>query len=189
MTNQDLEALLEAGAESPGLDFKASCAWNAPSFAKDILALSNVQDGGHIIIGVDEAADGTFTRRGVSPEHRETFNIDVMRDHMTAYADPHVNFSVEFARDSGGLEFIAIKVFPFDEIPVICRKDAEGLRKATIYFRNRNRRVESAAVSNSYDLRDIVERAAVRMMQRMKGLGLAVEPSARKKLDDELKGL
>jgi hypothetical protein len=43
--------LLEAQAESQTLEFKAACNWDISRMAKDILALSNVQDGGVIIIG------------------------------------------------------------------------------------------------------------------------------------------
>lgn len=189
MTTAELEEKLEAGAETPTLDFKGPCDWTAVTFAKDILALSNVQDGGYIIVGVEELANNTFARKGVAPGQRDTFKADEMRDQLSSYADPHVKFFVEFVKDKGGLEYVAIKVLPFDEVPAICGRDSADTRKATIYYRNRDRRVESAAVSNAFDLRDIVERAAVKMMQRMRGLGLTAGPSVQKKLDDELQGL
>lgn len=189
MNTSELEEKLEAGVETPGLDYKGPCAWSAITFAKDILALSNVRDGGYIIIGVEEAANGTFIRRGVQAPERDSFKTDEMRDQLSSYADPHVNFAVEFPKDKTSLEYVVIKVFPFDEIPVICSKDSADTRKATIYYRNRDRRVESAAVSNAFDMRDIIERASVKMMQRIRGLGLTAGPSVRKKLDDELQGL
>ena len=186
MTVDELEALLEAGAESPVLDFKASCPWNAPSFAKDILAFSNVEDGGRIVIGVE---DQTFRRQGISPEHRETFDIDVMRDQVAAYADPHVDFAVEFPMDRGGRSYVVITVQTFDETPVICRRDSTDTRAGILYHRNRNRRAESAAVSNSSDMRAILELAAVRLIQRWQRLGLAAPAAADQRLEDELGGL
>lgn len=200
MDSQILEGLLEAGAESPGTDYKGPCAWNLGTFAKDILALSNVQDGGYIIVGVEETDTG-FVRRGVTLEQKATFVLDEMRDQISLYADPHVKFLVEFLTDKGGLEFVVIKVAPFEEIPVLCRKTQYDLRAATLYYRNRNRRVESAPVSNSHDLRDILDRAAVKRMQRLLELGLAVQAgigappgtltahTVKKQLDEELKGL
>jgi predicted HTH transcriptional regulator len=54
MTTEQLEILLEAGAETQSLDYKASCPWDKNSFVKDFLAMANVRYGGHIVIGVDE---------------------------------------------------------------------------------------------------------------------------------------
>ncbi len=168
--------------------------WNVVAFAKDILAFSNVQDGGTIIIGIE---DGTFRRQGISTEQRQTYKIDVMRDQMTAFADPHVNFLIDFPNDNDGRQYGCIRIEPFEEIPVICRKDSADTRAGVIYYRNRNRRVESAAVSNSYDMREIVEIAAVRMMLKKQRVGFSVGAEtetdafadARAELGKELEGL
>jgi hypothetical protein len=90
---------------------------------------------------------------------------------MAGFADPHVNLSVEVGTDSIGKRYVAIRVRPFEEIPVICRKDSNDTRAGIIYYRNRSRRIESAPVSNSYDMRDIIEVATVRMMQRRQQFG------------------
>jgi predicted HTH transcriptional regulator len=189
MTTQELEELLEGGAETQRIEFKNPCLWDVEIFAKDILALSNVQDGGYIIIGVEETKSGTFQRKGITDGQRESFKTDIMRDQMAAFADPHTNFNVEFPKDKNGIEYAVIRVFPFEEIPVICNKDSRDTKKAIIYYRNKNRRVESAPVSNSYDMRDIIKLATIRMMQRKIELGFTVEPSVKKKLDEELEGL
>jgi predicted HTH transcriptional regulator len=189
MDRQELEALLEGGTETQKIDFKAPCSWNVESFAKDILSLSNIQDGGYIIIGVSEKRNGTFERKGITDAQHDTFKIDIMRDQMASFADPHTNFIVELVEDNSGLKYVVIRVFQFEEIPVICNKDSRDTRKGIIYYRNKNRRIESAPVSNSYDMRDIVKLATVRMMQRKIELGFTVEPSAKKTLDEELGGL
>jgi predicted HTH transcriptional regulator len=201
MDTQELETYLQVQTEIPTLDFKAACTWDISRFAKDILAFSNVQDGGLMIIGIEDA---TFNRQGITLVQRDSYKIDIMKDQMTSFADPHVNFSVDFPTDNGGKQYACIRVEPFEEIPVICRKDSADTRAGVIYYRNRNRRVESAAVSNSYDMREIVEVATVRMMQKKQRVGFSVSSEttkqqneidadaiadARAKLNEELEGL
>ena len=197
MTTEELEEKLEGGVETQSVEFKTAHDWDAKLFAKDILALSNVQDGGVIIIGVQEQSADNFVRVGISAEHKKTFKIDGMRDQMTQYADPHVNFTVDFPVDKGGKEYAVIKVLQFEEIPVICRKENSiaGTVAGVVYNRNKNRRVESAPVSNSYDMRDILELAAVKKMQKMGKLGIVSGqdtlfiPKPEDYLVDELGGL
>lgn len=171
MNTDDLEKLLEAGTETPQLDFKESCPWDVKTFAKDILAMSNMQDGGTLVIGVEEKSGGIFERQGISATDKPKYKRDEMKDQIAAYADPHVDFTVHFPKDKSGLDYVVIKVDPFKEIPVICRKNGADVKEGGIYYRNRNRRIESALVSNSFDMRDIIERAALKMRARAKSLG------------------
>jgi predicted HTH transcriptional regulator len=199
MNTEELEIHIQGETESPTLDFKAATLWDVARLAKDILAFSNVQDGGTIIIGIE---DGTFIRQGITEAQRNSYKIDIMRDQMTSFADPHVNFSVDFPVDKDGKQYACIRIEPFEEIPVICRKDSADTRAGVIYYRNRNRRVESASVSNSYDMREIIEVATVRMMQKKQRAGFLVNSEtmshqnesealarARARLDQELGGL
>jgi predicted HTH transcriptional regulator len=199
MNTEELELHIQGQAESPTLDFKAAMAWNVRSFAKDILAFSNVQDGGIIIVGIE---DKTFNREGTDADQRNSYSVDVMRDQMAPFADPHVSFSVDYPTDKDGKQYVCIRIEPFSEIPVICRKDSPDTRAGVVYYRNRNRRVESAAVSNSYDMREIIEVATVRMMRNKQRAGFSVVDEtaatqkeeeqlarARTHLDNELEGL
>jgi predicted HTH transcriptional regulator len=188
MTTEELEQLLEGSGESQRLEFKQACLWDEKIFAKHILALSNVQDGGHIVIGIE---DGTLLRQGLTDDQITSFNHEIMRDQLAKYADPHVNFNVNVVKDKNAKTFVVIQVFPFEEIPVISRINSEpaGMRAACIYYRNKNKRVESGPVSNSYDLRDIIKLATVKMMQRKMELGYRVEPGERQKYEEERKGL
>ncbi len=186
MTTKDLEIYLEAGEETQRVDYKASCMWDVHKFAKDILALTNVQYGGVIIIGVDENQDGTFTRTGIYLAHKSSYKRDEMMDQMSSYADPHVNFSLEAVADSSGIEYLVITVQPFQEIPVICRKNGPDATEAGVYYRNRNKRPQSALVSSSYDMRDIINRAAVILMRQAQEQGFTVNKSTKDKLKKEL---
>lgn len=176
MTTAELERLLEATAERPDLDFKGDCPWVTASFTKDILAMANLQDGGRIVIGV---ADATLARTGVSETNLKTFDIDQMRDQVRPYADPHVNFHLHKVQDASGLWFAVITVDPFEEVPVLCRKDGSSLTAGCIYYRPSHGRVQSAPVSTSSDMRNILLVANARMTRRHRALGLSlIEPSA-----------
>jgi len=189
MTTKELEEKLEGGAETQAIEFKEACFWDEKTFAKDILALSNTQDGGYIIIGVAETNNSVFRREGIGKKQKSSYQIDKIRDQITKYADPHVKFVVEFPKDRKSREYVVIRVYQFEKVPVICRKDSSDTRAGTVYYRNRNRRIESAPISNSYDMRDVIKLATLKMMQRKIELGFTVKSSAKKRLDKELKGL
>jgi predicted HTH transcriptional regulator len=189
MTESELEQLLDAGHETQSFEVKARMAWNHAKLAKDILALANVRDGGSIVIGIE---DQTFARQGVDATTKKTYRIDVMRDQLAKYADPHVAFEVNFLHDSTGLEYAVIEVAPFRDIPVICRADSADTRAGTMYYRNSNRRIESGAISNSYDMRDIILTAVARTQLHLQGVGLQITTRTDKVkdyLDRELGGL
>ncbi|HTN39057.1 MAG TPA: ATP-binding protein [Arachidicoccus sp.] len=186
MSTEELERLIEGQSEHPGLDFKRDCSWDVKRLAKDILAMSNIRDGGMIVIGVEEF-NNEFIGKGVSNENLKTFVIDEMKDQLLKYADPYVEFSVKFPRDRGGRQYVVIKIFPFKEVPVICKRDLDKeLRASTIYYRNTNRRVESAAISNFNDLREIIELAAIRLMQRRQNFGYSVPENDFERYKSEL---
>ncbi len=188
MNIKELEELLEAGSESQQLDFKGSCAWDVKGFSKDLLAFSNMKGGGYIVIGMKEDDHG-FIREGITDNHLASYDRDTMKDQMSAYADPAVDFVVHKISDRTGLKFVVIEIREFINIPIICKKDGTGLTRATIYYRNIDKKPESAPISNSYDLRNLIELVAIKMMRRMKELGYSTKEHEVEKYDKELEGL
>ena len=188
MNIDELEQRLENGVETQSFEVKGPMNWDASSLAKDFLAMANVRDGGFIVIGVE---DETFRRIGVTEEAMSTFVLDTMRDQMAKFADPHVTFSVTFPRDIKGTTFVAIRVEPFNQIPVICRKNGNDVKEGAIYYRNTNKRVQSAQISNSYDMRDLILMAAARTNSYLANMGLVLNQvdDSQKQFDDELEGL
>jgi len=81
-------------------------------------------------------------------------------------------------------------VYEFDELPVVCRKDSRDSQKGKIYYRSRHRRVESSAVSNSYDMRDLLDRATFKLMIKRQTQGYAPQNTIVSDIyNDELGGL
>lgn len=185
MTMQEIEGYLEGAGETPQLDFKAACSWSAKFFAPHILAMANTESGGIIVVGVEDKA---MARQGVSAEQRISFVLDVMKDQMSSYADPYVDFEVEYPMDRDGKEYVVIKVREFVEVPIICKKggDGTGTHQGAIYHRNNNRRPESAAISNSADMRLLIERAAVRMRKKITRLHEEIIAQDQEPFDQEL---
>ncbi len=185
MDTDELEALLQGGRETPSLDFKGPCDWSVAGLIKDFLAMANVQDGGRIVVGVE---DKTNKRIGVSAAQRSTYEIDKMKDQVAPYADPFVEFEVEFVADSAGLQFVVITVFPFSEMPVVCSRDNGDVHAGRIYYRPQAGRAQSAPVRSSNDLRTILETAIARRLANLQQIGLVpnVEETAEAAFDMEL---
>ena len=187
MTREEFERKIEAQGETTTLDYKANMGWDVKSFAKDIIAMSNHRDPGYIIIGVKEVGN-TFTREGVSDDNLKSYKIDVMKDQLMSCADPAVDIQVFVFNDSEKKNYVVIKVAPFKEVPIISRKEYPGELKAnTLYYRNTNKRVESAPISNSNDFRDLIEIAAMKLMQKRKSQGYIVNSSNQDLFKEELK--
>lgn len=187
MTTKELEELLEGGIETPHIDYKGPCEWDINTFAKDILAMANIEGGGRLIIGVAEKGVG-YERVGMAATQIATFNYDNMRDQFASYAAPNVKFSVAFPEDKNGLHFVVITVDEFDEIPVICIKSNEraGTKAPVIYYRNTDKKIESGQISNYHDLRNLIERSAIKIRDRWKHIGLSAPDNIKKALDEEL---
>ncbi len=185
MNTDQLEALLEGAEETPSLEFKAAMNRHQ-SLIRDILAMANVQDGGRIVIGIE---DRTHARIGLTAEQIATYDVETMQDRVAAFADPGVEFRTEVINDRQGLRFVVIDVRPFETIPVICRRDGADLNEGDIYYRSRSGRPASARVKGSADMRDIIEVAITRSRQRLARIGFNPRLEGGPDYDQELGGL
>jgi predicted HTH transcriptional regulator len=194
MKTEELERLLEAAAESPGLDFKAPVAWDVKTFVKDILAMANTEDGGVIIVGVSEESRPAtgFKREGVSPSVASTFKPDLMKDQVEGFADPFVEFLVDIVTDLQGLSYVIIRIAPFFDQPVICKQDGKDVNRGDIYYRKPRGRPQSCRIDSAHDMRNLLMVAHARMNRTVARLGLKLvgtdDPFVAR-LNDELEGL
>lgn len=207
MDTEQLEVLLRLGHETQTFEVKGPMLWDVKKLVKDFLAMSNHRDGGSIVIGVQ---DGTFERHGVDDATRVTYKIDIMRDQLKRYADPPMRFSVATVSDFDGRQYMVISIASFDRVPVICQCDnglgdekdkstgrartrterADAVYAGQIYYRNSDKKVESAPISNAADMMELVLIAAGRSDGWVQSFGYnRPEDNLTKELDDELGGL
>lgn len=139
MTEEELRALIALGRENRRIEFKRSTRWSDAAtqgkITKSILGMSNIRDGGIIVIGVNRQPDGSYQPAGVSAGDLQTYGPDHVGRCVQNFADPIAVFSVQRIV-STGIQFIVIEVSEFPELPVICkadgRKHSERLTRAGI---------------------------------------------------------
>lgn len=178
------------GKEDRRREYKAPMPWtdelSRAKITKAILAMSNIKDGGVIVVGMRELEDETFSPDGLSDADASTFTHDDIAGYVKDYADPYVEFTVRQIT-CDGKRFACIQVKEFDESPVVCKRDGRGLEKGRIYTRPRTKN-ESAPVSSYAEMRDILDMAtdkAVRKQwSRLPCGGLMPSPPS---VDDEQK--
>lgn len=196
-SDQKLFHFIEYPNEERNLEFKESIPWdrkeNSVNLIKAILALSNLKDGGWIVIGKKELPDGSYVLTGMIPSDFETYDSDQMKDFVNnRYADPYVTFSLHKVEYKGE-KFMLIKVEEFEEVPVICKRDySDILYKGRIYCRSRTK-PESIAVPSQVEMREILEIAtdkrALRFLQRIERFGMKLTPTDEELFNKQLEDL
>jgi predicted HTH transcriptional regulator len=99
LTIEQSKELLEAAEESLRMEFKASVDTSSESWLRDelvraILAMSNTDTGGDIVIGVKESSDNVFLFEGVEQSHLEAFNVDDFKTLIESFSVSPVSFEL-----------------------------------------------------------------------------------------------
>lgn len=166
-------SIINAGSEDRNREFKTSFPWDRNTdgetmakVTKSILAMSNLRDGGHIVVGVEEDENGRGVPRGVLPEHLMTYSYDLMADFVRQYAEPYARFNLDVVEDSGR-SFVVVSIVGFDEIPVVCRKSyGDVLSEGLVYVRPRSGRPRSERVTSYVDMRELLDLAGEKRLRR-----------------------
>ena len=171
MNEQEFKEMLAYGREQSGVEYKGpgSRTGNKQLFAKVIratLSMANHRNGGLVVIGVEEGADGILIPTGLSEADLATWSVyDDLADAISRYADPHVNFELEVVIFNER-KFVIIRVLEFDDVPVLCKRDyPEVLREGACYVRTR-RKPETAEIPTQAEMRDLLELATVKALRR-----------------------
>lgn len=166
--NQIISSILDTPSESRGVELKPGIPWKdinhqhqLQDIIKSILGLSNVRDGGKIILGVPQKADKTFDVVGMKDEDLQTYDQDHIYQVVKAFSNPSPRFEVSNI-EYGGKYFIVFTIQDFLYSPVICIKSgsnngSEPLVKGTLYIRTH--KPETKKVDEETEMREIINLA------------------------------
>ena len=173
----DVAELIERGRESRWLEYKQAAPWDdlRLKIVRTALAFANTQNGGHIVIGMRDLGGDQYEATGMTGEHLATYSLDTVQAGVNRYAEPFVSLDCA-AHEHEGKRFYIIAVAEFEDVPVICTRDAPGeLQRAAIYSRSR-RVTSSAPIDNQTDMRALLDlatdRALGRRVAHLRSLGL-----------------
>jgi len=81
---------------------------------------------------------------------------------MAVYADPSVSFDLQTLTHKGS-KYVILKIYEFEDIPVLCRKDYNKgteviLRKGACYVRSRHK-IETSEIPSQEEMRELLELA------------------------------
>jgi predicted HTH transcriptional regulator len=168
MTEEEFEALLAAGHEQRGVEFKGPGPRSDKRFfarvVRAVLGMANRRDGGLVIIGVEDDR-GQLKGIGLTPSQLSTWKYDDVADALAVYADPSVSFDLETVQISP-CSYIVLRVQEFEDVPVLCNREyLDIVRKGACYVRSR-RKPETSEIPSQADMRDLIELATEKRLRR-----------------------
>jgi predicted HTH transcriptional regulator len=145
----DVESALRLGSETRSVEVKSACLPKKNTgpmgrVVRAVLALSNIVDGGHIIIGVDNHAMEAMTP-GLTDEQFEAWTVDEQpHDLVSRYIDPPISLQFKGYHIRNGVKVAVIEVPGIAGEPRFCIRDlndpADGgkiiLREGALYVRS-----------------------------------------------------
>lgn len=85
--------------------------------------MTNLRDGGRVIIGVDDDHSAGLAARGLDTTQLASWrNYDDVAVSLNQYADPSIRFDLEvLSYDSA--HYAILHVHEFESIPILCARD------------------------------------------------------------------
>src|SRR3990172_7159792 len=94
----DLEWYIQHGHEERYLEYKGAMTWKDDGtkvvVARAIMAMSNLRDGGVIVVGVKEVDGCMWKPEGLTAEQASSFKQDTLDAWVNERADPAAQFTV-----------------------------------------------------------------------------------------------
>jgi len=159
MHPDELRELIAVGYEQGGIEFKPPCdRRNKEIFARvvrAVLGMANRRDGGKVVVGVlDE--NRVLTPMGLTSVDLATWNLDDVMAAVSPYADPFVELDLRCV-EMDGMLFVVLDVASFQDVPVLCAREYEGiLRPGACYVRSR-RKPETSEVPSQSEMRELLD--------------------------------
>lgn len=159
-------AALEYPKESTNIEFKEDQPWETLQYKiiRIGLSLSNLRDGGLIIVGVSERGTN-WSHTGISEQNLVTYeNVDNIIDKINSYSSPSIDPEIFIYLDSLQKKYVVFNFQEFKEIPHICKKEAKInskkiLEEGAIYIRPIGK-AKTTKIMDADHMRDIIELAA-----------------------------
>jgi len=155
--------------ETRDCEFKRGESWSTLQYkiVKSILAMSNIQNGGYIIIGVEwNNTKKSFEPIGISEQDANTYDSDAVLQFTNNFAEPYVRINLKHF-DDNGKKFVVIQVQEFDEFPVICKRDHSGILEAGRTYIRTRRKPESSSKFTVAEMKEMTELAIDKGLRRL----------------------
>jgi Schlafen, AlbA_2 len=162
-----IDLILQQPEETLGVEFKDDADWPSLKYAviRTCMAMANLRDGGHILVGIS-GRDTQYSVAGVSSDNLLTYDPDLILAAVAKYASPPPDVRCVI-HETSNATLLCIRVSPFINGPVICKKEHQGqLRQAAIYLRL-NHPIRSAMPVEESQIRAVIDLAAERRAQQM----------------------
>ncbi|HEV8619885.1 MAG TPA: ATP-binding protein [Nitrospiraceae bacterium] len=169
MTLDEIATLIHRRAETAHVDYKAGFEWNKEhrdhqlEFIRDMIAMANTQDGGTLILGVE---DGTYNLIGVSAEILASLDQSYVGQMLYDYSAPKLSFELQ-KTEVDKIDVVVIQISEFNDVPILCTDTAFGknptkpiLRRGAVYIRNEAAQTEE--VSSDHEMRQLLNRAVLK---------------------------
>lgn len=169
--------LIAVGGETRNLDYKGPTPFGPgrpekAELIRDIMCLSNTQNGGHLLIGVAETVTG-YDPVGLNSADRATYDQTAIADAARLYCSVVPDFVVRKA-EFDGRTFVLIEVSEFDTSPIVCTRDqhtSDGrtlvLRAGTVYARTTGASCEP--IQTAEDMNGLIELATTKSATKWMG--------------------
>lgn len=171
LTNEDIAAYLEVGNELRAIEFKGNRGTQSAGYiakvARAALAMSNQRDGGHVILGVDDA-DPAGPGNGLNEaDHSLWSDQDWAADKINRFADPPLDLRIETRVHPVGGNLVVIEVAEFSQVPTLCQRDSENnvLKIGQLYTRS-IRKPESTNYHTQNEVRELLDLAVSKGLRR-----------------------
>jgi hypothetical protein len=113
----------------------------------------------------EEQSDGEFT--GLNEDQlREWLEYDDVVAQINAYADPPLQLRLAQRQLPNGRQVIVLEVAEFDEVPVLCKKDFQGILQANQLYTRSLAKPESTPTHTQNEVREVLTLGVEKQLRR-----------------------